>query len=235
MRPIRTFRHAPPPVLTNPYFANVSLQLHGNGTDGSTAIIDSSSYGHTVTVHGNAQIDTGVSKYGGSSIILPASGDYLSIASHAAFGFGTGDFTLEGWHYRNASSGDRCLLDTRTGSNVGCAVYVSHSADANALCYLDNTGAIALFGSGGFTLNAFEHWAIVRQGTTIYGYLSGVQVLTGTDSRTFASASTCFIGDNYVAPSQPAVCSADDIRITKGVCLYPNGTTFTPPTEFPDS
>lgn len=215
---------------TDPYFAYVSLLLHGDGADGSTSILDSSLYGHTVTPHGAAAISTAANKYGGASIAMLNSGDYLSLANHPAFGLSSGDFTIEGWYDRNASSGTRCLFDNRTASNQGCAVYVSTPASANALAYYNNDASISLTAAPGFSLGTFVHWAVVRQGTTIYGYMGGVMVFTGTDARTLASATTCFIGDNYLAPSQPVQAYGEEIRITRGLCRYPNGTTFTPPT-----
>ena len=51
----------------DPYFANVSLLLHCDGSDASTTFTDSSSNGHTVTASNDAQIDTAQSKFGGAS------------------------------------------------------------------------------------------------------------------------------------------------------------------------
>lgn len=53
-------------------FANVRLLLHGDGADGATIIIDSSSYARTMTVVGSAEIDTAQSVFGGSSLYIPA-------------------------------------------------------------------------------------------------------------------------------------------------------------------
>ncbi|NDD68140.1 MAG: hypothetical protein EBZ29_01750, partial [Synechococcaceae bacterium WB9_4xC_028] len=55
-------------VSDDPNYSNVSLLLNGNGTNGSTAFADSSSYSHTVTPVGNAQISTAQSKFGGASM-----------------------------------------------------------------------------------------------------------------------------------------------------------------------
>ena len=66
------FAAAGPP---DPDFANVSLLLHGDGTNGSTTIVDSSSSSKTVTAVGDAQISTAQSKFGGSSIYFDGTGD----------------------------------------------------------------------------------------------------------------------------------------------------------------
>ena len=50
---------APPSTpTTDEYFNDVSLLLYGDGTNGSTAIVDSSKNGHAITVNGDAQIST---------------------------------------------------------------------------------------------------------------------------------------------------------------------------------
>ena len=82
---------------------NVSLLLHGNGTNGSTTITDSSPTPKTVTAVGNAQISTAQSKFGGASIAFDGTGDYATVPSASAFDFGTADFTVEAWVYRNNS------------------------------------------------------------------------------------------------------------------------------------
>jgi hypothetical protein len=56
------------PVPVDLNRSNVSLLLHGNGTNGSTTITDNSPSPKTVTAVGNAQISTAQSKYGGGSI-----------------------------------------------------------------------------------------------------------------------------------------------------------------------
>ena len=54
-------------AATDPNFANVSLLLHGDGTNGSQTILDSSSTPKTVTVVGNTQISTAQSAFSGGS------------------------------------------------------------------------------------------------------------------------------------------------------------------------
>jgi len=49
--------------------------LHMNGTDAATAFTDET--GKTWTAQGNAQIDTGQSKFGGASGLFDGTGDYI--------------------------------------------------------------------------------------------------------------------------------------------------------------
>ncbi|MEY2985839.1 MAG: Synechococcus phage, partial [Candidatus Parcubacteria bacterium] len=81
-------------------YNNVALLINGNGTNGSTSIIDSSSNSNTVTAFGNSQISNAQSKFGGSSIYFDGSGDYLNIGYNGgAFDFGSSDWTVEFWIY----------------------------------------------------------------------------------------------------------------------------------------
>lgn len=85
-------------VPVDPVFSNVSLLLHGNGTNGSTTITDSSLSPKTVTAFGNAQISTAQSKFGGASLYLDGTGSRLSVNSNSAdLALGFGSFTIEGW------------------------------------------------------------------------------------------------------------------------------------------
>jgi hypothetical protein len=86
---------------TDPYRSQVSLLLHGDGTNGSTTIVDSSPSPKTVTAVGDAQISTAQSKFGGASIAFDGNGDYLDASSSNQYAIGTEDFTVEGWVYFN--------------------------------------------------------------------------------------------------------------------------------------
>jgi hypothetical protein len=87
------------------------LLLHGDGTDTSTTITDSSIGGggappKTVTASGHAQIDTAQAKFGTGSILLDGTDDFVYVDSTDAdindFYFGTGAFTIDFWVRFNA-------------------------------------------------------------------------------------------------------------------------------------
>jgi hypothetical protein len=214
----------------DPQFGSVSLLLHGNGTNGSTTITDSSRFANTVTAVGNAQISTAQSKFGGASIAFDGTGDYLSIPTSSSFAFGPADFTVELWLYRSGS-GQQHLYEGR--DNVATNMILLYLNSSNQLVYyanLDNritTTAIP-------TLNAWVHVALCRASGNSRLFVNGVQV-----GSTFADST------NIVAPSATVIIGAntagttalngyiDDLRITKGVARYT--ANFTPPTAaFPD-
>ena len=229
------------PVDTD--FNNVSLLLHGDGTNGSTTIIDSSPTTKTATVIGDAQISTAQSKFGGSSIVFDKVADRITYASNNAFAFGTGDFTIEAWIYsRDVSGASRGWLQTSTTSgglqpsySAGIAIWQGATGSggvlSGGLCVAIN-GA-NYFGSTGSVLftNQWQHIAVTRSGTTCRAFVDGVQVggrtssadLTGSNLVVGGYYDTDFLFDGYI----------DDLRITKGVARYT--ANFTPPTApFPD-
>src|ERR1035437_6751093 len=90
------FSHGSKNKLTfnDPYFSYVSLLLHGDGSNGSTSIIDSSPASLPVTSVNSAAITNAVKKFGSGSLSLTNS-RYCTVPVSAPLNFGTGDFTIE--------------------------------------------------------------------------------------------------------------------------------------------
>ena len=150
---------------------------------------------HAITFAGNAQLSTASFKFGGSSLLLDGTGDYVNIASSTEFGWGTGAFTLEFWVNpgSGAISGTTTLLDQReNATEVAARVYL----EAAQVRY--NVNGSDLVTSGATTLNnaTWYHIAIVRSSTTTKIYINGAEAGTGTDSSNFA-AKPVRIGMDY--------------------------------------
>lgn len=143
------------------------LLIHADGTNGSTAIVDSSSYGHTITAHGTAVISTTESKFGGSSLYGGLSAGYIRVAM-GSVGLMTGDFTIEG--YRLPAGNDVVFM-----------------AEAGGYLYNDvfqGYGGPSLSLTGIWSGATWKHWAISRVGSTIRTFLDGAQVDSDTYSGT---------------------------------------------------
>ena len=95
------------PVHYTTPFDKVLLLLKGDGTNGSTSIVDSSSKALPMTRVGAPDLSTAEFKYGGSSIRLyQTTADQLWTSSAGSdFDFGIGDFWIETWCRHNAGSG----------------------------------------------------------------------------------------------------------------------------------
>ena len=224
------------PFPNDPYFAFNSLLLHGNGTNGSTVITDSSGSPKTVTAVGNAQISTAQSKFGGSSILFDGNGDLLRIASNSQLQFGLGDFTLELWTYLTArGNGFGSYFDFRTANvfqvNVLLSFLDTFQGGTNATLKFFVDGSTRILG-GDIPLASWVHIALCRSSGSTRLFINGSQ--TGSsyaDSNSYVS-DLARIGGNI---SEDSFINGyiDDLRITKGVARYT--ANFTPPTlAFPD-
>ena len=225
---------AAPAVPTDPFFANVSLLLHGDGANGSTTIVDSSPSPKTVTAVGNAQISTAQSKFGGASIAFDGASS-LTLDGSSAFAYGTSDFTIELWaRWTNANFS--ILYDDRGQG--------SSSAINRLILYRDSTGVIAAalnnaisLGSAVLNANIWYHIAACREVTTSRVFVDGQAQITVTgDNSNYANgASRPIIGADGNNPGSLRLNGhIDELRITKGVARYT--ANFTPPTApFPDA
>jgi hypothetical protein len=212
----------------DPFIGSVSLLLHGNGTNGSTTITDSSLTPKTVTAVGNAQISTAQSKFGGASIAFDGTGDYLTVPSSLEFAFGTQDFTVEAWVYFGNLTSFSSIAGSRDGGNTLTGWTIGLNSSEAPYFY---TNSFNIQGSA-LSQNTWHHIAVTRSGTSLKMFANGTQAgSTATDSRdytnqTFAVGAT--IDGNQVFNGY-----IDDLRITKGIARYT--ANFTPPiAQFPD-
>jgi hypothetical protein len=217
---------------SDPYWDNVSLLLHMDGSNGSTTFTDSSRNANalTVTANGNAQISTAQSKFGGASALFDGTGDYLSIASNPVFAF-PGDFTIEAWIYP---------LNLQLAGIFG--TYVSFEG---FIVYLGSSGMIGIQtqtnykeSSGSvYTANEWQHIALVKSETNTYKiFRNGSEVSLTVSEGTLASsfAQRAFNVGVYDTTQYFFNGYIDDLRITKGVARYT--ANFTPPTApFPNA
>ena len=223
----------------DPNFASVSALLHLDGINGSTTFTDVT--GKTWTPAGNAQIDTAQSKYGGASLLLDGVNSYASTTHGSDFDFGNEPFTIEFW-YRPASISTFSTIISADGVDYPFGIYHGSSFASGI-----PTAAIGANGSSWFSAansmsfgavsnGVWYHFAIVREGDTFRCYKDGVQISTGTTDS--AGQSVGNFGGLNVGKNATFYIGAhiDDLRITKGICRYRSGTTFTPPTSaFPDA
>jgi hypothetical protein len=234
------------PVPGDIDFANVSLLLHGNGTNGSTTFVDSSRNSFAVTGFGNAQISTTQSKFGGASLAFDGNGDYLRVADNDAFEIGAGNFTFEAWIYltgysANYSGSFVASIVAKDSTQAGAgrafifAVNGTASSWTSLSCnlYSTNAASTSTSGSFAFSLNTWYHVAAVRNGSSLRFYVDGTDVGGGTNTRTVQSTNTLltigaedpFIQSNFAFWFPGYI---DDFRFTKGVARYT--ANFTPPT-----
>ena len=164
-----------------------------------------------------------VSLPAGAIAFNDTAGQYLSIASNAAFGYGTGDFTIECWFYVNASSTGINFYDSRT-TQTGNGLNMNISGNPPVPVYRPQ-GVNQITGSS-LSFNTWYHIAYVRISGVTKMYVNGTQSgSTYTDTQNIATAAIR-IGANYNAGARSDG-YISNFRILKGEGLYT--TTFTPP------
>ena len=219
----------------DPYFANVSLLLHMDGTNGSTTFTDSSSNGLTVTATA-ATTSTTNAKSGFGQVYTPssASTSKLSINYATVLNFATGNFTFEGWIYPTASTGVFGIYGTSggSGSNRKFVVHLNNLTPSIHYNTLTNGNNIYTAAKSSVPVNAWSYIAFIRNGTAWTWYINGTAAGTGSNSTdlTFTNENT-FVGYGGESYFAPFVGNLDDIRLTKGTART---ITSTPTGPFPN-
>lgn len=209
------------------------LLLHCNGQDGATAFIDDAT-GKTVTVSGNAQIDTAQSVFGGASGLFDGTGDYLSLADSDDWNFGAGDFTIDFRIPFTTLAGLIYFLGHRTDNDN--VFYVGVNVNGELVIYLEESNVVrwnVTTSGAGIAINTWYHIALVKSGSSVKIYINGVCPTNG--SWTDAVAWPDFTGNLTFGAATNEGGSAGcltgwmgEIRISKGIARWT--ADFTPPT-----
>lgn len=217
-------------------FGSVSLLLHMNGSNGSTAFSDSSKRGLAVTANGNAQISTAQSKFGGTSAYFDGIGGYIQCStSNTALSFGTNALTIEMWIYFNTVTANQVLYETGQlgGSGTRANGFVWYLTSAGRL-ELSSNGANRGASTGTITSGVWSHIALVRSGGVFRYYVNGTQDATSITLGSNFTDDLFLMGRLIDSPAFYLNAYVDDLRITKGVARYT--ANFTPPvTPFPNA
>ena len=184
---------------------------------------------HTITAVGNAAITTAqYSSYNSSnsSVYSDGSGDYLTILDSADWAFGTGDFTIDWWMKPTGWSDTRQML-----LSWGTA------GDDRGILWVDTTGVPSFYASDGtatgdlnngsctLTDDTWQHFALIRSGTTFYFAKDGTLYTIGTSKSSAMPDSTSLF---YIGSTAPGTATSydnaegywDNYRITKGTALW---------------
>src|SRR5262252_2595002 len=83
------------------------ILLHMDGADATTSFPDDAptTVAHAWTAAGNAQVDTADSKFGGASLLLDGTGDWVTTVDSADYTLGSNDWTVDFWFKTTAAGG----------------------------------------------------------------------------------------------------------------------------------
>ena len=209
-------------------YSNVTLLLHGDGTNGSTTIVDSSPSPKTVTAVGNAQISTAIADPFGNStravLAFDGAGDYLTIPAQSAFELANDNFTIEAFIRVANLSGFKNIVGIAYNNIGGLFFGLSNS---NLSVYGNNDGSPIVTGSA-VTANVWSHIALTKNSGVYKIWHNGVNTATSaTNNTSIILNNPVSVGAGY-AGLYPFNGYIDELRITKGIARYQS--TFTPPT-----
>ena len=169
----------------------------------------------------------------GGSGYFDGTGDYLVTPSNAAVSstlLGS-DFTIECWLYLTTYPGGGAPIWTNSTSN----------SDGFSSAYVTSSGTIALGKVGvnevastaTIVRNAWNHFATVRSGATVYLYLNGIQVASGAASTYLntSSAKPLQIAQSNQSTPSNLTGYISGYRVVSSA-LY-TGSTYTIPTAPP--
>jgi hypothetical protein len=169
--------------------------------DTLTAFTDSGPNTHTVTARNNTVHSVIQSKIGNTSASFDGTNDYLEVADHADFEFGTGNFTMEAYVlWTSTSASSSIFAKDDNGSNRSFALNWHNAGhwDINMSSNGSSMAENAFSASWTPTTNTWYHIAITRSGTDVKMWIDGTQsgstLTLGTDlyngTATFTIGST---------------------------------------------
>lgn len=196
-------------------------------TGQSNRFIDNSANNVTITANGNvrpAAFSPFTLTYStkqsyspaviGGSMYFDGTGDFLTVPLSTAFGFGTGDFTVECWVYPTVNA-RQDWIDITNGTQRAL-LYYSGSA---IVFYSVPPNAAAITGPA-MILNAWTHLAVSKQSGNTRLFVNGVQVgSTYTSNQNYGASASVTIGKDSAGTTH-ATGYISDVRIVKGQSLY---------------
>jgi hypothetical protein len=218
------------PTATDPNFKQVTVLLHGDGTNGAqnNTFLDSSTNNYTITRGGVATQGTYTpfsQAAGYFSNNFNGSNTRLTIADNANLRAGTSSFTLEAWVYRNAADVAHTIFAKGAATPTG---FVFGITSSNTLRFTDTSTNID--STGTIPANTWTYVAVVREGTgsnQLKLYINGTNDGTGTSSTDFNQTTEARIGENRGA-TEDFNGYISNLRFVIGTAVYTSN--FTPST-----
>ena len=170
----------------------------------------------TVIINGGAKLSTVQKKFGVSSLRLDGINSYISLASQADFGYGTGDFTFEFFWRPDALGTQQVIFDQRTAS-TDVSLYLEMNTAGNIRLFVN--GSYRITSSVACTAGTMNHIALFRtSGVTKLAVNGTITPTTYADTNNYA-ARPIVVGANRLG-AQLCTGYIDELRLVKGVTKY---------------
>ena len=227
--------------------SSLVLAISGKTLADNHADIKGSGTNHSIS-NSSSTTSTSRSKFYGTAIATDGGSQHFVVADSSDFEFGSGEFTIEYWINAEDVANDGLAAWLMKGTNSSNnsfdwrAYSSSDGSNRNIYCDFMTSDGAKYMGENVNNMpnDEWVHFAVVRDNTDnkFYLYKNGVKI----DDASVASGAT--IDDDYSDGLTWGYFNAisgsnhygfegwvNDIRIYKGFCKYPGGTTFNVVTE----
>jgi hypothetical protein len=206
------------------------LLIHSDTSDGSTTFVDSSQFGRTITVAGNAQHDTAQKPFGASSILFDGTGDYLTVPDSNDWAFSNA-FTIDFWMRAAGVGVDQPLIGQwSSGADSGIAWYIfRHSSNVIEFTFGNGSSSTSAVSTSTLAATTWYHIACVYDGGKMGLWHNGTsQTTTSSTIVTNNLGLVVDIGRDFAGRYFNG--HLHEIRISN-VARWEPGVAFTPPTS----
>jgi hypothetical protein len=211
--------------------ANVKARLKQDGTLLTVGEFDETAQStHSVTADGifSDEFDEfTITEWGqsGGSIALNGTSQKLDISASGDFGFGSGNFTIEGWFYFTGSP-------TIPYMRLWCFENMDNVEVFGTTIYYWNGGSPLNSGANCVVPNAWYHVALVKSGGVAKVYVNGVAKITDNSPGTSANSRAMTIGGELTNDVESAAGGGTNsldgylngyvtqFRVVKGTAVY---------------
>ena len=215
----------------DPNWGSCVFCLSGQGANGSTPATDTT--GKSLTWAGNAQVVTsGTPAFYGSHVYLDGTGDYITVPDSAAWDIGTVDFTFKTrLKYAATGAGWAVCQGNDLGSSDSAWGLFKNAGHAWSFYYSTSGTAWVGLTLGTFTPTVGQYYSIElsRSGSTVYMFVDGVLLGTGTTSGTVYNSTRALAIGGSSDGASTINAYLTDVQFYNGVCLHTS--SFIPPTR----
>lgn len=196
---------------------------------GNTSSTETPTLGSGTSVSTLTGVSSPVSPFAGLTVnaynLNNSVNGYFSVPAGSSWAFGTGDFTIEWFQYQTDSNAFPRIfaIGTYPSQTIQCSIEggTFYAWCSNPLSYGTLTGY----------KNSWQHFAIVRSGTTLSAYRNGTAISTSrTNNTNINNTSTALTFGNETTKTTGSAFGGylTSIRICKGLAVYTGN--FTKPT-----
>lgn len=214
------------------YDSYVKFLWHCDGADADTAN-QTAATGQTISLKGNACLDTAYKKFGTASAYFDGTGDYATVPDSTDWYFAAGDFTIDCWLKGNANS-----YIPIAGQYVDANNYWYYNVRRpsgnfyEAFFRIVSGGSVkADYRTGSYNLGTdFAHFELSRSGANVYFFANGSAMSTNTITAISTNevpnlASALYIGASTDSSGTAATSRVmngwiDEVRISKGIARH---------------